>query len=139
MAGGPTCLTARAYGHRRLGRRRPKSRHVVSPLAGATLADGAVMLTARMATSMIVATVAATHALPNESTHHPTPSSHRGSRLVPTTVPYSLDWTANSIGAWDSRNPEVRDLSHSKNTNPYRLGVRGAPGDGAPLTTKRHQ
>ena len=26
-----------------------------------------------------------------------------------------------------------------ENTNPYRLGVRGAPGDGAPLTTKRHQ
>ena len=84
----------------------------------ATLADGAVIGHSRMAIGMIVVTVAATHALPNESTHHPTPSSHRGSRLVPTTVPYSLDWTANSIGAWDSRNPEVRDLSHSKTQIP---------------------
>ena len=79
----------------------------------ATLADGAVSAHSRMAIGMIVVTVAATHALPNESTHHPTPSSHRGSRLVPTTVPYSLDWIANS-GVWDSRNLKVRDLSHSK-------------------------
>ena len=46
-----------------------------------------------------------THALIlNESTHRPTPVIHRGSRLVPTTVPYNLDWAANSIGVWDSRN-----------------------------------
>ena len=84
-----------------------------------TLADGAVSAHSRMAVGMIVATFAATHALQNESTHHPTPSSHRGSRLVPPPSPTaSLDWTANSIGAWDSRNPEVRDLSHSKTQIP---------------------
>ena len=60
-----------------------------------------------------------THALIlNESTRHPTPIIHRGSRLVPTTVPYSLDWAANSIGVWDSRNLKVRDLSHSKTKIP---------------------
>ena len=35
---------------------------------------------------------------------------HQGMKV---TVPYSLDWIANS-GVWDSRNLKVRDLSHSK-------------------------
>ena len=48
--------------------------------------------------------------------------------LVPTTIPYNLDWTANSIGDGFSQSSiDVRGLSHSQNTNPYRLGVRGAP------------
>ena len=43
---------------------------------------------------------------------------------MPTTVPYSLDWTANS-GVWDSRNlkDKVRDLSHSKLKIPCLLHV----------------
>ena len=107
-----------------------------------TLADGAVSAHSRMAVGMIVATFAATRALQNESTHHPTPSSHRGSRLAPTTVPY--------ISPTASTGPPIplalgipaiprSGTSRIRNTNPYRLGVRGAPGDGAPLTTKRHQ
>ena len=64
--------------------------------------------------SLAAVYAAPTHALFSIKLIPPsTPSSHRGSRLVPTTVPYSLDWIANS-GVWDSRNLKVRDLSHSK-------------------------
>ena len=47
--------------------------------------------------------------------------------MVPATIPYNLDWTANSIGDGILAILDVRGLSHSQNTNPYRLGVRGAP------------
>ena len=112
---------APAFGLRRLRRRRliDPMRHVVIPLDQRPVLRRAVSDHSPIASQagMVALAATPTHAL--GSINPPsTPSSHRGSRLVPTTVPYSLDWTANSIGAWDSRNPEVRDLSHSKTQIP---------------------
>ena len=58
--------------------------------------------------------------------------------LVPTTIPYNLDWTANSIGDGILAILDVRGLSHSQKHKSLPLGCERCSNHGTPLTTKRH-